>query len=893
LHVWFARRPLATSRAAVLASLLPSGSDRKRFMRLMGLPLDKDIVGIVKAITDAKAQKRKLASNPFSWERAFKHNLSADDLKWLQETLTASWNGVLPEVLDPMAGGGSVPHESIRLGLPSISGDLNPVAYVIQKATVEYPARFGKRLVPAVEDFCRQVNESAKVELEQYYPKSPGEEVYAYLWSRTLRCQHCGFSIPLSPNWWIVNSETEHVAARPMPDVGSNSCTFEIGDPKKLGFDPDDGTDVGKDARCPNTQVCGKVNDSNYVRAEAQARRMGHQLVAVCSKRWSSGKSMKWDFRIPRKEEIEAVKQAGIILEEKIPQWEREGLVPNEDIPLGQKTRELLNFGMTRWYSLFNPRQLLSHMVHLEEFDKRRKEILNDLKRGSPEYDFAEAVIVYSAMVFDRCIDNNCLLSLWNVNRTGIAHAMGLQGFAFKTSYAEWDHPTMLWPWATGKTIHAMSELIELLPPKPEPTTVFFGDAARMAQIGDKGIACIVVDPPYAGNVMYGEVMNFFYVWMKRTVGELFPNIFKTELADTTEEAVANSALFKDIKRGEAKRLADQHYQSKMEACFREMNRVLRDDGVMTVMFTHKEADAWAGLATSLMNAGFTFRASWPVFTEPGGKFGKTEKGVLKVTVLLSCHKRLVDKRGLWEEVQRELSDEGEKKVREHDKLGISGPDLIVSTYGPVLGRFADYAVVKDATGKLRGPKDALLIVAEVVNKFLTADLPSADLETLAYLNLVRSFPYMEAEYDLARIATVFGGNISLEALDVKGGRGLVQKKGSKVHLMSALQRVEMGVINPNRPETLRSLIDTVQACLIVYESRGLQSVKNLLVETNRDSSDSGFLAVLRIMAQLGSNGDAAKQLVDEGRTANALLEALGHQPETVHKKGESLTHYF
>jgi hypothetical protein len=129
--------------------------------------------------------------------------------------------------------------------------------------------------------------------------------------------------------------------------------------------------------------------------------------------------------------------------------------------------------------------------------------------------------------------------------------------------------------------------------------------------------------------------------------------------------------------------------------------------------------------------------------------------------------------------------------------------------------------------------------------------------------------------------------------LDVKGGRGLIEKKGNKVRILSALDRMEGGIISPTKLETLRSLIDVVQASLIIYERMGVQSVKNLLLETGRDSSDAGFLQVLRVIAQLGSNSDAAKPLVDEGRTANALLEALGYQPETIHKKGESLTHYY
>jgi adenine-specific DNA methylase len=888
LHVWFARRPLAASRAAILTTVLPAKTNKKRVLRLLGVPPDKDIAGAAKLLEDAKAQKRKLSTNPFSWERAFKHVPSIDESTWLVDELKSYWGSQIPTILDPMAGGGSIPLEAVRLGLPAIAGDLNPISYVVLKATIEYPTKFGPRLVPAVRQFCQRVHEAARKDLEDFYPKSDNQKIYAYLWSRTVKCQHCGLSIPLSPNWWI--SKNDGIAAK--PTVRGNSCSFQIiKNPATIGFDPDgEATDVGKDARCIR---CGKVNDGEYVKAEARDGRMGHQLITVCTKH-KVGRSLKWDFRAPSDEEIAAAKRAERELEAKLPLWEKHYLVPIERFPDQYFDTRPVQYGMPRWCDLFNPRQLLAHLTYLEKFEEATRELLDGVKRDTEAFEFAKATVVYGAIVFNTCVDYNCLLSLWHSKRLRISHAMALQAFPFMTSYAEWDHPNMLWPWAQTKVLDlSLTELIRLLPDKRSIPRVFCGDAAQMSHLEDKSIDVIVVDPPYAENVMYGEVMDFFYVWMKRTLGDVFPNEFKSELAETREEAVANASMFRGIGGGMAKKLADQHYQSKMEACFKEMQRVLRDDGLMTVMFTHRKAEAWAGLATSLMKAGFTFRASWPVFTEPGEKFGKREKGVLKVTVLLASQKRLIDKRGLWEEVQKELYEEAEKKVKEHSKVGISGPDLLVSTYGPVLGKFADYAVVKDATGKVRGPEDALSIVAEVVNKFLTADLPSADLETVAYLNLVRNFPYLETEIDFARVVTVFGGNVSLDALDIKGGRGLVEKKGNKVKILSALDRVERGIIKPTRIETLRSLIDVVHASLIIYEKMGVQPVKNLLVETGRDSSDAGFLGVLRVIAQLGSNGDAAEALVDESRTANALLEALGHQPETLHRKGESLTHYF
>jgi adenine-specific DNA methylase len=881
LHVWFARRPLVASRAAVLASILLPDTTREEFLKLLGIPHDKDVVAAAEKLARAKANRVKLSENPFDWERAFKYTPPQPQLDALREKISLFWGRDRILVLDPMAGGGSIPYEALRLGLDVVAGELNPVAYIVLKATLEYPVKFRERLLPAVKEFCEEVHRRAKSELEEFFPKKPGEEVYRYLWARTIKCPSCGLVIPLSPNWWLVREEKPtDVAVKLVVAEDNDTCMFEIvSNPKAKGLDPDKGTDVGKSARCPR---CRTTVDSEFVKREAQEGRMGHQLYAVSIK-----VSGKWRFRVPAKEELEAVEKAERILMEKLHLWERNGLVPNEPVPDGLKTRELINFGMLRWRDLFNPRQLLTHLTYLEKFLEVKRELLSKAV-SEEDREFYKAVITYGALVFDTCLSYNCLLSRWDTTRTKVTNMMELQAFPFKSSYAEWDHSKMLWFWSLEKVLDALEEIIKLLPSRTGDVSVYCGDAANIP-LPDKSVDCIVVDPPYYENVMYSEVSDFFYVWLKRLIGDLYPEAFQYELTPKEEEAVANPARFKGVKK--AKELANKHYESKIEACFREMKRVLRDDGVMTVMFTHRKAEAWASLARALINAGFTFEASWPIATEPGQKFGKMGKGVLKYTVLLRCRKRTMDKKGLWEEVKEELLEEAERRVRDHSSKGITGPDLLVSVYGPVLGRFADYSQVKDAAGNLKTPSDALNIVAEIVNKFLTQDI-KADPETLAYINLLRNFPNLTVEYDLARLITVFGGNISLDRLDVKSGIGAVRIKGSKVEILLSKERQAEGFISPTRQEKLRTLIDVVHACLIQYENIGLKSVITLLSETGRDHRDSGFLSVLKAIAQLGVNGKGDKKLLEEARTAATLLEALGQKAPLALAKGERLDDY-
>ncbi|KFM21027.1 hypothetical protein SCCGRSA3_00034, partial [Marine Group I thaumarchaeote SCGC RSA3] len=456
------------------------------------------------------------------------------------------------------------------------------------------------------------------------------------------------------------------------------------------------------------------------------------------------------------------------------------------------------------------------------------------------------------------------------------------QAFSFKTSYFEWNQLVENggYDWALKKTIKVVKELIEFLPLGISTLTVNCFDASK-TNISNKSLEAIIVDPPYGENVMYGEVSDFFYVWLKKMVGDIFPNEFKRELSDKDAEAVANSALYRDAGTGQAKKLADQHYQSKMEACFKEMNRVLKDEGILTVMFTHRKSEAWSGLTQALMNAGFTFKSSWAVATEPGQKFGKRDKGVLKRTVILACKKRTEEKKGLWSKVKEELHNEAESKVKEYSEAGITGPDLLVCTYGPVLGKFGDYSLIKDSSGNTKGPEDALNLVAEVVNKFTTY-IPGADLETLAYINLISSFPELTIDEDEARVTVMFGGNLSISDLVDKE---LIDKKGGKVTILTSKQRLDSGVIDLAKPENLKSLIDVVHACLITFEKQGIKAVKKLLEDTGKDSSDSGFIATLKAISSLGFDVSGKSMMSNEIKNTNSLLEALGFESESVLKK--------
>ena len=210
-----------------------------------------------------------------------------------------------------------------------------------------------------------------------------------------------------------------------------------------------------------------------------------------------------------------------------------------------------------------------------------------------------------------------------------------------------------------------------------------------MPHLEDKSVEAIVMDPTYGANVMYAELSDFFYVWLKRTAGLVVPELFTRRLADKDAEAVANKAHFKGQKG--AARLADDDYRVKMQGIFAECRRVLKDDGIMTVMFTHKDTGAWDALAMSLMDAGFVITASWPVNTEASSSLHIKDKAAANSTIFLVCRPR-EDAQGdtmYWEDVEPEVAQAVRSRVGEFQAAGIKGVDLYLASFGPALEAFS------------------------------------------------------------------------------------------------------------------------------------------------------------------------------------------------------------
>ncbi|MEW6698138.1 MAG: DUF1156 domain-containing protein [Bacillota bacterium] len=862
LHVWWARRPLILSRASLLASVLPEDTDREWFLSSIGI--NGDPKAAKERIEEATKTGERL-KDPFGYERAFKYIYSGEKQKEINEKIHSLWGASSINILDPMAGGGSIPFESNKLGFDTYANEFNPVAHVIERATIEYPALYGKELYADIEKWADRVQEIAGSQLEEFFPKEDQENIFAYIWARTVSCSDCQLKVPLSPNWWLEKTEKKKIAVKLIVNKDSNECIFElIENVNKNDYNPEEGTVARGIGKCPR---CGTTIQSEYIKEEAQNGRMGQQLYALGTK-VGKGKRVKRIYRLPKPEDLGAINHASNTLQEKYSGWAMRDLVPLEDFPEVSTDPRPIYYGMPKWKDFFSPRQLLAHLTYLEAIGEVKREILETYEQSK-----ATAIITYLAVMLDKAVDYNSRMARWHSSRGIMTNTFDRHDFSFKWSHAEFDHSRMLWPWVKDQVLDAykgISELVngnagELFENKiHNKLTLTQGSAANLHHIGDGTLHAIVVDPPYYDNVMYAELSDFFYVWMKRTLGDIYPEVFYDELTNKDDEAVANPARFKGFDVSQAE-LAKQDYQQKMQDCFTEMYRVLRSDGVLTVMFTHKKVDAWDTLASALINAGFEITASWPVHTESEHSLHQARKNAAASTILLVCRKRDINSPGgWWEDILPEVRRTALQKVQEFISVDITGVDLYLATFGPVLGVLSRHWPVQDRSGEPITPDKALDEARRVVTDYRVQVLlqgrrgqfdPVTRWYILAWdIYKAPQFPFDEGH----KLALSVGVDVD----SLRAQKQIYKKDGNFIVLASPKERSRRGKIDINT-QSFTCYIDAIHTALLIYEEDGAAAVRRFVQQANLLRSEDFLSAYAALVRAIPAGQPEHRQLKD------------------------------
>lgn len=445
LHIWWARRPLASSRATAYASLIPAPKD----------------------IEEAEKIKQFIAEL-CKWE----NSLNPTYIEKAREDIRKAL-GYTPRVLDPFAGGGAIPLEALRLGCETYASDYNPVAVLILKAVLEYPQRYGEKLVEDVKKWGEWVLEEAKKEIGRFYPNDvvekkgyfgeTGEEYIpvGYIWARTIPCQNpsCGAEIPLMRQFWLAKKSNKKVALYPY--VEGKEVKFKVvGDGYEempAGFDPSKGTVKGAIATC---LVCGSTVDAKTTRRLFQEGKAGERMVAVVL---HHPKKKGKFYRVANERDVGVFRQAEEYLAEKVEKLRKKwGIepVPDEPTPEGkgkgaERAFSVRNYGLDTWGDLFNSRQKLALITFV---DKVREAYRKMVEEGYEE-EYARGVVTYLGLAIDRLADYNSSLCLWAVAGEFIAHTFGRQALPMVWDYFELNP----WSGATGDWNSAMDWILRVI----------------------------------------------------------------------------------------------------------------------------------------------------------------------------------------------------------------------------------------------------------------------------------------------------------------------------------------------------------------------------------------------------------------------------------------------
>ena len=864
LHVWWARRPLTVSRAAVAASLLAADSAAEHFYDLMGT--HTGIVEEQRELDIAKETGQKL-EKAYSQKRAFTHNLSSAEANWLTENLAVSD----PLVVDITAGGGSIPFEAGRLGLRSIANELNPVAQLILRATCQWPQRHGYDLLDAYNAVSARIRRRVRELLEGVYPQEPqltdAEKLkefkttraqrcnQTYLWARVIFCPSCKGEIPLSPNWRLTSGGA---GIRLIPDVETGTCSFKV---VNRVSEQSPGTVRNAIATCPYPN-CGATTPRDYISQEAQAGRLGHQLYCIIYRdQWwpltKSGKPRKRPktrrgFRIATPKDDNSAWIARR-LSELAPQWDAANVRPNEAVPEGNKTREPHRYGMPTWTDMFSPRQQMAHGYCVQAF----RQLVDEDRTAGELNDTRNAAWCYVALALDKMFNRNSLQTRWMDKTNVIVGTFDSHDFGMKWSYAEMAVTIegLGLDWALDNVRDCIEELARMsgYPERSNGTTPLTdleevhravateevtGDSADLLlSLGNKSVEAIVFDPPYYDNVSYAELSDFFYVWLKRTAGYVHPEWFTGYLTDKTNEAIASPARFRKNsgKRGKSvKNLAYEDYVERMRRIFAECRRVIKDDGIMTIMFTHKTTDAWDALTIGIIDAGFRITATWPVKTESDSSLNIRDRAAARSTILLACRPKTIQttESSSWERVEREVAAAVRERLPQLEGYDLRPLDIYLASFGPALEVISNnWPIRREMANPQRSgdpfavtPNDALEVARREVFASrrrhiseLWANNPGDPLTEFYILSQdsagSATIPFDEANM----VARCIGLELAEDP-----ARQIYEKNGSNINLLTGRRRLEQGKISPTAPSS-RS-IDRVHIAIALAGNSGVNA---------------------------------------------------------------------
>ena len=731
LHLWWARRPLASSRAVLMALLLPDPCDEhcpeafKKKARRILLGMHGRPQGWTATIEPDEGLRRiilQFIADFANWDNAAK----CAYLDVSRALVRAAHGEEPPLVVDPFAGGGSIPLEALRLGCEAFASDLNPVACLILKVMLEDIPRHGPTLAEDLRRVGAEIKQQAKKDLVDLYPTDPdGATPIAYLWARTVRCEspNCGAEIPLMRSFWLCKKATRKRALQyrvEQPEGIPPRVEFEVFEPK-ANEEVHTGTVTRAKATCV---CCGAVLPPGRVRTQLAAQRGGADAVFDKEGRRTGGARMTAvvtlkagqpgrHYRLPTSADYEAVHKAQARVAQMLEEWEsggKQGLcpVPDEPTPAGGgsgagRAFSVQRYGMLQWGDLFTARQKFGLTV------------LGGWIQGA---EGAQAMRELLALALDRIASRSSSLCLWRfqADQEKVEHIFGRQTLSMVWDFAE--------AVVTSQSTGSFLDGIEIVAGCVEAVSRISDRAGQVQQadacelpLPAESAAVWFTDPPYYDAIPYSDLSDFFLVWLKRSLPKNLslqdPHDPANSLSPKRREAVQDEIR---IVNGRPKDRA--FFEETMGKAFARSRLVLQDAGIGSVIFAHKTTEGWEALLSGMIRGGWTITGSWPIATEMASRLRARDSAALATSVHLICRPRPQDAPvGDWSDVLRELPSRVSDWMERLQGEGIRGADLVFACIGPSLEIFSRYRAVETAEGHEVGLPGYLEKVWEVVGR--------------------------------------------------------------------------------------------------------------------------------------------------------------------------------
>jgi putative DNA methylase len=784
LHLWWSRKPLAAARAVLFAQLVddPSAHPEK-------FPTGE-------AVAAERARLHELIEQLVVWENSNNDELLARAHREIMD----STGGNPPPILDPFAGGGSIPLEAQRLGLEAHASDLNPVAVLIAKALIEIPPKFAGQppvspdvardqlahpwphatgLAEDIRRYGQWVRDEAEKRIGHLYPKValPGASqatVIAWIWARTVACPNpaCGIAMPLTSKWWLGKKKGRE--AYVVPSVVDGHVHFTIGhDVKKAPTADTDGTVGRTGATCIG---CGAAVELEYVRAEGRAGRLGQQLMATIAE----GNRTR-TYLAPTPEQEAAARM------------DRPDDAPDGDIPKQALGFRVQAYGLTEFADLFTARQLIALTTFSDLVTEARQHVLADaLAAGLPEGGgleaggagaaaYADAVTTYLGFTISKATARNNTMCTWEVGMDRLRGSFQRQAISMTWEYAE-ANPLESFGGGLQAVLQSECEVLEAL---NIPSTARAIVSQRSAADGLPFGPLISTDPPYYDNIGYSDLSDFFYVWLRRSLRAIYPDLLSTMLVPKAEELVANPY------RHGGKAGAQQFFEDGFREVFRRARESALPGFPITVYYAFKQSETteagqtstgWETLLEGMIGSGWSVTATWPLRSELGNRARSQGSNALASSIVLALRPRpesapRTDRRRFIATLKAELP----AALKELQQGAIAPVDLPQATIGPGMAVFSRYSAVLEDDGAKMRVRAALARINEVLDEVLVEQEGDFDPDTRFAIAWFRQYGFEPGAYgDADNIARA--RNASIDHLDQAG---ILRSRAGKVTLLA------------------------------------------------------------------------------------------------------------